>query len=570
VRGGSVGRECAGRRRGQSSEVGARTDQAGSGLEDIIVSARKVQESSRKVPVIENIISARQLSQLLVTDVMDLPTLAPGLNVGQLPGATGDQVAIRGVGAVAISETVDQSVALNIDDVQMGSGLAFQIGSFDLGQIEVLKGPQSLFYGKSTTAGVIALRTADPTSKAELIGQTEYEAVGQTFRETAIVSGPVSSTLKARLAVQYSAGDGYFKNGVTDILPGTGAAFPQTPHSSNLMIRGTVLWDPSDTLSVRLKSNYMDGHSVNSFAAGQSDCPGGTSGVPPTFIPILGGNNTCRLGRTTYVVALDPTAFPGVPNGGYPFNDNYIRVHSLDATYRPTDALSVSSTTGYYSIKTEDLTNATDTSFAAGPIAGVGHFRRRSLTEEVRLTSQVTSPLNYMLGDFFEDGRLTETGGTFGNTALGLPPILQDTSSDIDIRTYSAFAQLRYRVIPELELAAGVPWTDETRKQDPFDYLAGMPLPGQTPSINSKKFMPDFTATYTPTDDLTVFAAYRVGFKSGSFGMPVPFRNNAFGDEQARGGELGIKSPVRSAAGDQRRRLFIQLLRIAGWRRQSR
>ena len=196
-------------------------DQSPAEVGEVIVTARKRQESILKVPVIETALPQKQLEKLQVTEVADLPKLVPGLNLGQNLLTIGTQVAIRGIGTTAYDQGVDQSVALNIDGVTMGNGLAFQSGLFDVGQVEVLKGPQSLFYGKSTTAGVISLRTADPTDVFEAIGRAEYEAVANTWLGEAIVSGPVTDTLKLRLATQYGTSDGYFRN-ETVPLAGTG------------------------------------------------------------------------------------------------------------------------------------------------------------------------------------------------------------------------------------------------------------------------------------------------------------------------------------------------------------
>src|SRR5438094_406745 len=84
------------------------------------------------------------------------------------------------------------AVSLNIDGLSLGQGLAFGSGLFDVAQVEVLKGPQALFYGKSSPGGVISLRTADPGDRFELIGRGSYEFEAREKRGELIVSGPVS------------------------------------------------------------------------------------------------------------------------------------------------------------------------------------------------------------------------------------------------------------------------------------------------------------------------------------------------------------------------------------------
>jgi iron complex outermembrane receptor protein len=90
-----------------------------------------------------------------------------------------------------------------------------------------------------------------------------------------------------------------------------------------------------------------------------------------------------------------------------------------------------------------------------------------------------------------------------------------------------------------------VRWTDEDRSENPYNVLAQAPTPVAVPSLHYNNTSPEVTLTYKPTDDLTVYGAYRQGFKSGSFSTATPptaGANNSFGEETVRGGELGLKS----------------------------
>ena len=162
---------------------------------------------------------------LQVTQITDLPRLVPGLVLGGNLLSIGPQITIRGVGTSSSDPGVDQSVSLNIDGLSLGQGLAFGSGMFDVAQVEVLKGPQALFYGKSSPGGVISLRTADPGSEAEFIARVGYEFEARQPRGELIVSGPISDGLGLRLATTYSRGEGYFRNFAKPVLS-TGARPP--------------------------------------------------------------------------------------------------------------------------------------------------------------------------------------------------------------------------------------------------------------------------------------------------------------------------------------------------------
>jgi iron complex outermembrane recepter protein len=529
----------------------------GAELEEITVTARKRQESILNVPVIEQAIPQARLERLQVTEMADLPKIVPGLNLGHSLLSIGTLVSIRGVGTASQDPGVDQSVSLNLDGLSLGNGLAFSSGLFDLGQIEVLKGPQALFYGKSSPGGVISIRTADPTDQFEVIGRGAYEFESVNPRGELIVSGPVTDTLKLRLAAMYSSADGYFNN-VATALPGTGAVTPYDKHgpdSTRYQIRGTALWNPLSQLTARLKVNFVHDRAISAESFQCTSAPTGTTVTALPLPPFQGGGEDCRMDRTQRLVFLDPANFPGALNNGVPFLETNQAYGTLDLNYAPTDALTLTSTTGYYNLSSSSLVNPYQTTYS-GPFLGVSnHFHRREATEEVRANSDFKGPLNFTLGALYEDGQLTQHVTVFGNTALlpALVPaclllpqcIIQNGNTPVDIRTYSVFGQLRWTIVERLEVAAGVRWTDEKRTESPVNLLTGQPTIVLTPQLHAKNYSPEITLTYRPTDEMTLFGAWKRGFKSGSFSIATPVVagvDNSFGDERVQGGELGLKS----------------------------
>jgi iron complex outermembrane recepter protein len=118
--------------------------------QEIIVTARKREESALKVPVIETVLTQQKIEQASIVDIKDIASFAPGMVVGDSVLSVGTQVSIRGIGTVTLDPGVDQSIAMVIDGFSFTQGLPFRSGTFDLAQIEVLKGPQALFFGKSS------------------------------------------------------------------------------------------------------------------------------------------------------------------------------------------------------------------------------------------------------------------------------------------------------------------------------------------------------------------------------------------------------------------------------------
>ncbi len=545
---------------------------------DIIVTARKRQESILKVPVVVSVVTDAKIQSVGITNVTELPKLVPGLVIAGNLLSIGPQVTIRGVGTSSFDPGVDQSVSLNVDGLSLGQGLAFGSGMFDVAQVEVMKGPQALFYGKSSPGGVISLRTADPGDEVEVIARAGYEFVGREWRGEFIASGPVSDTLGLRLATTYSEGDGYFYNKAIPITS-TGAASPmdREPQPRNFIIRGTALFKPTDDFSARLKFTHSYDHMVDSELAQLANCPDGPGqafgfggfgpalGLSPVDpIPFIGGDN-CKLDRDIHVVYLNPQFFPGLPNNGVPYLQNEQNYGTLELNYDFTPEIALTSTTAYYKLVSSSMVNPTHTTAAAPTFAVTNNFRRREFTQELRLNSSFSGPFNFSMGAFYEDGQLYDRVRFIRNTAYGfLSPaivganILNDhRSTTVDITTYSLFGQLRYKIADQLELSGGVRWTDETREEtvidicnlsaatqlctSPVDITNTLPRP----RVHSSNFSPEATISYTPSDDLTVFASYKKGYKSGSFKVAVPpvrGENNSFNDERVQGYEIGLKS----------------------------
>ena len=527
--------------------------QEGRGLEEVIVTARKRQESILNVPVVETAIAQKQLQRFHTQDLKDIATLVPGMALGDSILSIGTQISIRGVGTTTFNPAVDQSVSLNIDGLQLSQGLAYSSGMFDMGQVEVLEGPQALFYGKSSPGGVISIRSADPTNRFELIGQAGYEFEAEEKQGEIIISGPVTDTLKLRLAAQYDDQAGFYDNVATGI-PALGGRTPtsnKASPSNGYKIRGTALWNPISQFDARLKINEVHDRVTDSGAEQFVRCPDGTGPLvlaPGFAIPFLSPKEDCKPDRQLAMVDMVPAAFPGIPNGGTNYIDTTQTYGTLELNYRPTRDLTLTSTTGYYLLHSSSLFNPSVTG-AAGPILAVPNsFRRREVTEEIRANSDFAGPVNFTLGGFLQRADLSDLVTLIGNQALGfLPALAQKGVQTIDINTDSVFGQVRYKIIPQVEIAAGARWTDEKRVDTPYDFTTGTPilLHLKTPSIHSSNVSPEVTVTYKPTGDLTFFGALKRGYKSGSFDTatpPTPNEDNAFGDEKVEGGELGMKS----------------------------
>lgn len=532
-----------------SEDVATAEDAAGG---EIIVTARKRAESLLDVPVVSSVLSQAELDRSKLDSLATIATRVPSLQLGDTVASVGTQVSLRGVGTTTINPTMDQSVSLVIDGLPLSQGVAYSAGMFDVAQVEVMKGPQALFFGKNNTAGVISLKSADPTDAFEIIVRGGYEVEAEEKVADLIVSGPLSDSLKFRLASRFSDQQGFFRNTAV-ALPGLGARTPDYRNYApmrEVILRGTLLFTPSNDVTVRLKANYnhqrMNGGS-GALQAGY--CPDGTGGVAPQNIAFLGGED-CKIDRDIKLPWFDLAAYPGgLPNNGVQFQERSQAFGTLDVDVRVAEGLSLNSVTGYFYNDHLSMHQATATATTHGG-ASITPFESRQFTQEVRLTSDFTdSPMNFMVGGFYQRGSQYNGTEFRGNTLLGLPTLLQHGAYRVKIESVSLFGQLIWNITPQLELGAGARWTDETRRQRQFNFNPSQGPVGEVarldPKISSSNISPEVTLTYKPTGDFTAFVSYKSGFKSGSFNtitFTAPDRLNSFGDEQAEGGEVGIKA----------------------------
>ncbi|MFV8816654.1 TonB-dependent receptor [Haliea sp. E17] len=516
-------------------------------LEEVVVTARKREESLLTVPVVASVLTGNAMERYQIQDMYGVAERVPGFVMGESVGTVGIQTSLRGVGPTSQTATVDQSVSLNIDGMSLTQGYAYAIGMFDVAQVEVLKGPQALFFGKNSTAGVISLRSNDPGDEPELIARAGYETEAEQYTGELIFSGPINDWSGVRMGLSYSDMDGYFKN-TGEPIPGLGNVAPKyrdfAPRET-FMFRGTLVANPVDWYDTRLKYNLSNDRMDGSGGDGQLVlCPDGTGPVEGIGIPFI-GDADCKLDDKTQLGDFDPAYWPGVRNNGVPFMDSNQSFGTWEQNFGFSPELTLTSVTGYYDLHQDNLIRGSGSSNPT--IAADFTFDTTQFTQEIRLTSNYSdSALNFMVGAFYQDAEQKVRNRLRANTFYGLPPLLQSGLHTIDIETISAFGQLLWQMTDDLELAAGARWTDEQREHRFWDNLqGGIEIPLADPDLDADDVSPEVTLTWTASDTLTLFAAYRQGFKSGSFNTvisPTSATLSSFEDEEAKGGEIGLKA----------------------------
>ena len=178
-----------------------------------------------------------------VTDFQSLSEFVPNLSIAE--NAVNTIITMRGI-SVGANQSFEQSVGVYVDGVHYGKSRQIRTGLFDLQQVEVLRGPQGILFGKNTLAGAINVTTAEPEMGQD--GVSGKIAVTAESNNGEMIEGNLnyspSDNLAFRLAFRDQTDDGYMKNS----FAGAPSDMPSTDEE---IWRFTTMWNPSESTSVK-------------------------------------------------------------------------------------------------------------------------------------------------------------------------------------------------------------------------------------------------------------------------------------------------------------------------------
>lgn len=576
------------------------------GLEEIVVTARKQEESLISVPVTAAAISAEDLTRNQINDVTAIVSQIAAIRFDQTYGGGGGTLTVRGIGSSTSDAGVDQTVATVFDGLQTSRGLFTKVGFLDLAQVEVLKGPQALFFGKNSPGGVLSLRSASPTEILEGYVRAGYTTgIGAKKIEGAI-SGPLGADFRARLAGSYEDTDGWIKNTQRDVAnpffffnPFTGTPTPSfgapptlgaAPFKKNwnrdLLGRLTIDYSPPGDFSATLRLSGIRNRNAGVTSSGEIVSCGfdaaGNRIVTPDLLGFPDPNNDCLLNYRAAAAPVHPT-IRGARGKDEVYRNSPKHVGELNAytaaltmEYQA-GPVALTSVSGYMHY---DVLENHQSGGSFGYGANAVNSDWRQFSQELRAVTDYDGPINFAGGLYYDETVTTETGP---NLIFPLPADPRSPSAgnpffgsfftyNFDGRTtsksYSAFGQVRWKIVTDLEFDAGVRYSRDIRTGDVVnDYVnnsgLGQALLGFLEPEGShvagkqrySNFSPELTLTYTVNPDTIVFGSYRTGYKPGQSANPYivsrglsPDRNSAsplfYATETVKGFELGFKSQM--------------------------
>jgi iron complex outermembrane receptor protein len=498
------------------------TTSSNSTVEEVIVTAQKRSENLHDVPVAITAFTSTAIADRRIARLSDLNNLSPNLRISGGDQAANPKMFIRGVGLSDFNPTSSSAVGVYVDGVYVGSPFATLSSFYDLGQIEVLRGPQGTLYGRNTTGGAINVTSNRPTWKPSAEASLEYGRFNSVLANAAVGGPVIDDKLAVRVAAQYMRDDGNTTNEVNghrlnDTDRGgfriSALATPTSDDEALLIFSrfanrgGTRQAKSRPLFPSTAASTGPDGLCAPGFFySGQCADIGGFS-EPST--------NPYRV--TSDVEGDDRVDYgSGSLNYTHKFGDiSLVSVSAVQKVRRNTvensdaDPLQVLQNTfiGYQDEYSQELRLQSD----AGPAKWVlGAFYMRD-----ELRNNTTFDVLRLFRPFFVTPE-NPTGFDLTNSVMLLRYKYRQTTD-----TYAAFGQIDYALSDRLTATVGLRYSADRKD---FHYTQTAEEAFNTlgvPSVDQAKTFGDWSGRlglkYDLNEDVNVYATVNRGFKSGGF-----------------------------------------------------
>ena len=446
-------------------------------LEEIVVTATKRSESLQDVPISMIAMGGETIRELGITKAEDFTLNIPAVTIAQNP--VGNFIFIRGLGTAGANQGIEQSVSIFHDGVYMGRHQLSRAPFMDLERVEVLRGPQSILFGKNTIGGAVHVISAKPSEEFEgaVTGMYGWED-GET-EVNLVLSGPLTDRLKGRIAVRSYQLDGYLDNVVTG---------DEGPERDDLTVRGQLAFDLNENSDLILRLERSEFEQVQQSTQLRVVNP--LTPLDQTISDLnqslvaaaTGGDGSERYDDQRAVdndggrlLAQILPQFSGIP--GYPDNpegsDNEMDLASLTLNWGIGDH-TLTAITGYASYEYRDIC---DCDFAAIPlIEADAREDYEQFSQEVRLTSPGGERIDYIVGAYYHQTDLAyRSVEAFGTNLLSIaaglplplaPNVTRDYTFDQDQEQWAIFGSATYSFTDTLRATLGLRYSEETKDVD--------------------------------------------------------------------------------------------------------
>ena len=494
-------------------------------LDVVTVTARKREETLQEVPVAVTAFTSEALDKLNVRDLGDLDAQVPNLTIYAARGSSSTATAyIRGIGQADPLWGVDPGVGIYLDDVYIARPQGALLDVFDVGRIEVLRGPQGTLFGKNSIGCAIKYISRGLPAETEGFAQISVGNYNQLDAKAAIGGsiGGADSGLRGRVAVASMNRDGFGTN------THTGQEVSDKEINAARFQLGAYA---GDDLDFQFAFDWMDDQS--GMRGAKMLAP---SALAPAYPP-LDDRYDIRSGMKNV-------------------NDTVMKGASATVNWRPNDNWAFK-----YVIAKRESDTETNIDFDTTPLTLVdvrAFYSDSQVSHELQANFDGGGRARGVMGIYAFDG---DAGGQvlnhFFNTLLpiGLTnPLFGDTQGVVNTKSFAVYADWTFDLTNRLKLDAGVRYTDEdkhavalNRFYTGLDYNTSWGTAANfDKTVNFKNMSPKISLDYQITPDIMVYGLASRGFKSGGFNIranttAVPRSGEPFDDESVDSFEIGGK-----------------------------
>jgi iron complex outermembrane receptor protein len=466
--------------------VGANAGYAQRQIEEVVVTAERREATEQTTSISMEVFNQDMLSAGGISQLQDLQNAMPGIQVTN--NGVGNDINIRGIGNNTFAPFVQMGVQVVNDGVTHGEPMGLNGGFFDVGTIEVLRGPQGTFVGQSAAGGAILINSANPNFDGingyveGRMGNYQHNAV------TGALNLPISDTWAARIAWNTEERNSFYKNLGGSVFA-NGQHLEAPGGLDNRQIRASLLWQPNDQFEALFKveqnrvDNYGDVRQPNQRPL-NVNIPDPVTNLPVTI--------TTRARHADYSPVEPFEIINLFPSKNWQQNQQW----SAWFTYEFDNGMTLISKNGYNKLHTEmDSWNSDDdypgnSAVPIWPTSFSLDESNRSWTHEITLASADDGGNNWIVG-VFDFHRTTPVnlaipGGqgnlTCGNqpdgTVTACAPLVTPSSfthvaAPTTVEHQAIFGQYNYQINDELELAIGARYNVDDSHEQPEVYLSG-------------------------------------------------------------------------------------------------
>ncbi|MEZ5709805.1 MAG: TonB-dependent receptor [Blastomonas sp.] len=503
-------------------------------INEIIVTAQKREQSSQDVPISLQVVSGEDLQDRQIAGAEDLADSLP--NVFVTKDSVSNNIYIRGVGSGS-NAGFEQAVSTFVDGVYHGRSRYSQSTLVDVERIEVLRGPQTIYFGNNAIGGAFSVTTAKPDlSGWEGYAQAAYEFEAEEKIAEAAIGGPiVQDKFGIRLAGRYSDMEGYIRN------LGTGQ---DNPAVEDKYLRATMLYAITDSWSATFKAEYGKQDSIAPYAMQLTKCP-------PDAPFAIGNTFSCSAAvatNTETVLDYRRTSNEG-ERGDVEATEYVFRLEK--------DNLDGPGIVAQASLSKHDFLLGADTDgtpFDFFTYNTLEDLNQKTL--EFRINSPASSSIEYTAGFYYLDSESridTTLNFPFATVLLADPtsplnvllpfaPLGGDIQLDQAEEAMSFFGSVGIPITDQLTLTAGLRYTHSRKRgiqsatnvtsndrygfsvtplpaalQPVAAFLTGFNDHTSRAIVEDDDFLPSITLQYEPNPDINVYAKFSEGFKAGGF-----------------------------------------------------